>query len=60
MNEREKRIQSLIERSSLGSREARTERAKIAPAVGRQIARAAISGRYTARTNENRSPKRQG
>jgi hypothetical protein len=43
------KIQALIERSSLGSREAKQARARVPLATGQAIARAAISGRYVSR-----------
>jgi hypothetical protein len=53
-------MQKLIERSSLGSRDARQARAKVSPAVGRQIARAAITGRYVGARSSSIDRKGQG
>ncbi len=40
-------IRTLIERSSLGSSDARAARARVSVRTGRAIARAATTGRYT-------------
>lgn len=39
-------VQKLIERSSLGTRSARTARRSVPPETGRRLAQAAASGRY--------------
>jgi hypothetical protein len=41
-------VQKLIERSSLGTRSARSARRSVSPETGRRIAQAAASGRYLA------------
>ena len=50
-------IRTLIERSSLGSSDARAARAQVSVRTGRAIARAATTGRYVTSTPAARHPR---
>jgi hypothetical protein len=50
-------IRTLIERSSLGSPDARAARARVSIRTGRAIARAATAGRYVTAASVARHPE---
>lgn len=54
---KQKPIRTLIERSSLGSPDARAARARVPVRTGRAIARAATSGRYVTMAAAARHPR---